>query len=114
MRSLRTGISGRIYYGFGTLLALGVMLTILALWTLSSTDRQVDAMGLVSDYSTRMQQISRDFVTMQRTAQRNSFDSADDAAPMTRHGTRWHCQKSRPTRRYPQSGAVSIVGFGLR
>ena len=83
MRRPQFGIGGRIYAGFGSLLALGLVLTIIAVWALALIHREVAKMDALSEYSARILEISRDFEIMRGTVQRNRLEGDDGTSMRT-------------------------------
>ena len=80
MRRPRLGIRSLIHFGFGTLLALGLVLTVIALWTLTRIGREVGRMDALSEKGARIQDVSRDFEILRGTVQRNRILLEDGAA----------------------------------
>jgi hypothetical protein len=77
MRLRRLGITGRIYVGFGSSLAIGLALACIALWALFSINREVTRMDATSDHTAMLREVSRDIEIMRSTAQRNSLGEKD-------------------------------------
>ena len=76
----KLGIKTRIYTAFGSLLALGLLLTILALLAFSSISLGVDMTVERSDNRTRLVEISRDFEIMRRTIQGSVLQEENNAS----------------------------------
>jgi methyl-accepting chemotaxis protein len=70
---LRLGIRGRIYAGFGGLLALGLAVAGIALWALFSINREVTTMDAASDHATVLREVSRGVQLMRASAQSSSL-----------------------------------------
>jgi HAMP domain-containing protein len=80
MRRLQFGIRSLINLGFGSLLALCLALTIIAVWALTLINREVAKMDTLSEAGTRIQDVSRDFEIMRGTVQRNRLDGDGSTA----------------------------------
>jgi methyl-accepting chemotaxis protein len=65
---LDLGIKGRLYGGFGLLVAFGLALALFAIWQLNWTTVALDKMSALSAGNRRLFQISREFGVMQRAA----------------------------------------------
>ena len=68
---LRLGIRGRIYAGFGGLLALGLVLAGIALWALFSIDREVTRMDATSDHAAVLRDDSEEHHRLVRAGEAN-------------------------------------------
>jgi methyl-accepting chemotaxis protein len=79
MPRLRFGIRGRIYCGFGILVALGLGLTAAGVWALDSVSREVGKVDALAANRARLQEISRDFEILRRVVLRYRLDEQDDA-----------------------------------
>lgn len=79
MRWLRLGIRGRIYCGFGSLLAVGLLPAGVALWALFTIDRAVEQMDAASDHTLVLRDVGRNVEIMRGSLHRNNFNAEDDA-----------------------------------
>jgi methyl-accepting chemotaxis protein len=77
MRLPRLGIRWRIYAGFGSLLALGLVLAGIALWTSVTVQREVARMDAAADHAGTLEAVSRDIVVMRTKVQRDAFREED-------------------------------------
>ena len=80
MRRSQLGIRSLIHFGFGALLALGLVLTIIAVWTLTRIGREVGRMDVLSENGARIADVSRDFEILRGTVQRNKILNDDSTA----------------------------------
>jgi methyl-accepting chemotaxis protein len=72
---LDLGIKSRLYGGFGVLVALSLALALFASWRLNLLSTALGRMSAISDSSTRVLEVSREFEIMWRSALRYKFDS---------------------------------------
>src|ERR1700682_2863218 len=79
MRRPQFGIRRLINVGFGSLLALGLVLTIIAVRALTQINGEVSKMDALSENSARIQDVSRDFEILRGTVQRNKLEGDDSA-----------------------------------
>jgi len=79
MRRPQFGIRRLINVGFGSLLALGLVLTIVAVRALTQINGEVSKMDALSENSARIQDVSRDFEILRGTVQRNKLEGDDSA-----------------------------------
>jgi len=80
MRSLRLGIKGRIYGGFGFLLAVGLVPASVALGGLLSINRAVTQMDASSDHIALLREVAGSVETMRTSVHRSNFSAEDDKA----------------------------------
>ncbi|MGX4806406.1 HAMP domain-containing methyl-accepting chemotaxis protein [Bradyrhizobium guangdongense] len=79
MPSFRLRIRGRLYAGFMTLVAVGLVMAVVAVWNLRSVQDQVAQQSTLSDSTARVLEISTDLQAIQRANLRYIYD-ADEAA----------------------------------
>ncbi len=78
MRWRWAGIRSRIYVGFGSLLAIGLALTIFAILAFSSVSANVDRLDERSENINRLAQVARDFDRMRRTVEQIRLEGDAD------------------------------------
>src|ERR1700722_16301347 len=79
---LRLGVRGRIYSGFGGLLAPVMALGGIALWTLFSINHEVTVMDATSDHTIALREVSRDVEVLRNSIQHTAFGSEQSAIDM--------------------------------
>src|ERR1700681_4564062 len=69
MDFLRIGIKGRIFAGFGLLIALALALALFGVWALSSIQSEMGRMSRLSDNRVRALELNRELGVMRQAAQ---------------------------------------------
>src|SRR5579862_3551729 len=99
MQLVRLGIRWRIYAGFGSLLALGLVLAGIALWALFRVHSDVTLMDAAADHVAVLQGVSRDIAIMRSKVQRDKFGEEDSAiARQASQDAREHLKVATQTR----------------
>src|SRR5690349_16470826 len=74
MASFRLKIRGRLYAGFAALVAVGVVMSAVAVWNLWTVRDQVEKISVLSDHTARILQISNHLQAIQRANLRYMHD----------------------------------------
>jgi hypothetical protein len=79
MRGIRLRIRGRLYAGFTALAAVGLIMTVVAVWNLWAVQDQVARMSTFSDSTARIREISVHLQALQRANLRYIYDANEPA-----------------------------------
>ncbi|MCG2625023.1 methyl-accepting chemotaxis protein [Bradyrhizobium sp. WYCCWR 13023] len=79
MRGIRLRIRGRLYAGFTALAAVGLIMTVVAVWNLWAVQDQVAKMSAFSDSTARIREISVHLQALQRANLRYIYDANEPA-----------------------------------
>ncbi|MDA9444840.1 chemotaxis protein [Bradyrhizobium sp. CCBAU 51745] len=79
MRGIRLRIRGRLYAGFTALAAVGLIMTVVAVWNLWTVQDQVAKMSAFSDNAARVREISVHLQALQRANLRYIYDANEPA-----------------------------------
>ncbi|MBW7964381.1 methyl-accepting chemotaxis protein [Bradyrhizobium sp. BR 10261] len=79
MRGIRLRIRGRLYAGFTALAAVGLIMTVVAVWNLRTVQDQVAKMSAFSDNAARVREISVHLQALQRANLRYIYDANEPA-----------------------------------
>ncbi len=79
MNMLRLGIKGRVYSGFGVLVALSLALALFGGWQLSSLSTKAGELALIAEYGSYNQQVGRHLEVMQRSVLAFRLNGEDEA-----------------------------------